>query len=336
MKGKLVKAAIISVMGIMCLDGFYVQATDTAASKVLTAGVDTILANVEDVSDVDVTALTWGYKNLGVANVENHLNIRAVASTDGKLVGKMSNNAACEIISISNGWAQIKSGEVEGYVNLEFLLLGEAARERANQVVSTVATVTADSLKVREQPNTDCEVITQVPTGEELDVVDTNTQGWVKVLLDDEEVFVASEYVSVAEQLKTAVTMTELLYGEGVSDLRVDLCQYAKEFLGNAYVWGGSSLTKGTDCSGFTMSVYKNFGYSLSHSSRAQASYGTKVSVAEAVAGDLVFYAKGGTINHVAIYIGNGQVIHASSPSTGIRISSVYYRTPYTVRRILP
>ncbi|NTV79459.1 MAG: SH3 domain-containing protein, partial [Clostridiales bacterium] len=274
--------------------------------------------------------------NLGIAHVENHLNIRAIPGTDGKLVGKMSNNAACEIISISNGWAQIKSGEVEGYVNLEFLLLGQEARERANQVVSTVATVTADSLKVREQPNTDCEVITQVPTGEELDVVDTDTQGWVKVLLDDEEVFVASEFVSVAEQLKTAVTMTELLYGEGVSDLRVDLCQYAKEFLGNPYVWGGTSLTKGADCSGFTMSVFKNFGYSLSHSSKAQASSGTKVSVSEAVAGDLVFYAKGGSINHVAIYIGNGQVIHASSPSTGIRISSVYYRTPYTVRRILP
>ncbi|MDE6687336.1 MAG: C40 family peptidase, partial [Lachnospiraceae bacterium] len=133
----------------------------------------------------------------------------------------------------------------------------------------------------------------------------------------------------VEERLSTAITMSELLYGEGVSDVRVDICQYAKQFVGNPYVWGGTSLTRGADCSGFVLSLYAKYGITLPHSSAAQANCGRRVALSQMKPGDLVFYTKGGSINHVAMYIGNGQVIHASSPSTGIRISSVNYRTPY-------
>jgi len=108
-----------------------------------------------------------------------------------------------------------------------------------------------------------------------------------------------------------------------VSDVRVELCEYAKQFIGNPYVWGGTSLTKGADCSGFVLSVYAKYGISLPHSSRAQANSGTRISMSEAKPGDLVFYAKGGRINHVGIYIGGGQLVHASSPKTGIRVSNV-------------
>ena len=105
--------------------------------------------------------------------------------------------------------------------------------------------------------------------------------------------------------------------------------EYAKQFLGNPYVWGGTSLTKGADCSGFVLSVFKKYGITLSHSSRAQANEGTKIKISELQPGDLVFYANSsGTINHVALYIGGGQVIHASSPKTGIKISKYNYRTP--------
>ena len=115
----------------------------------------------------------------------------------------------------------------------------------------------------------------------------------------------------------------------------MDLCEYAKQFRGNPYVWGGTSLTNGADCSGFVLSIFAKYGIYLPHSSRAQANMGTKISMSEARPGDLVFYSKGGRINHVAIYIGGGQVIHASSPKTGIRITSAYYRTPTTVRRLI-
>ena len=278
----------------------------------------------------------WGYTNLGIAHVDNHLNIRQEPNENAKLIGKLTKDAACEILDIDeNGWAHIKSGKVEGYCSTEFLYMGDAAIARGKEVASMIAVVNTETLKVREEPNTDSIVITLIPQEEELEVVEIMDNGWVKFLLDDEEAYVSGEYVDVEERLEKAVTLTELLYGQGVSDVRVDLVQYAKQFVGNPYVWGGTSLTNGADCSGFTMSIYKKYGVSLPHHAASQAQMGTKVSLGEAKPGDLVFYAKNGSINHVAIYIGNGQVIHASSPKTGIKISSVNYRTPACVRRFL-
>ena len=186
----------------------------------------------------------WGYTNLGIADVSDNLNIRAVAAEDGRLVGKLPRNAACEVIDTDDTWAHIKSGSVEGYVSLEYLLTGVPAKFKAEELAVTVAKVATDSLKVRAEANTESEVITLVAMGEELEVAAVEGD-WVKVLLDNDEVYVSAEYVEVSAELSTAVTMTELLYGQGVSDVRVDICQYAKEFIGNPYVWGGTSLTKG-------------------------------------------------------------------------------------------
>ena len=115
--------------------------------------------------------------------------------------------------------------------------------------------------------------------------------------------------------------MTELKYGQGVSDTRVSLVAYATQFVGNPYVWGGTSLTRGADCSGFVLSVYANYGVYLPHSSRAQAGCGTRISASEAQPGDLFFYGSGKGINHVAIYIGNGQMVHSGNPN---KISDIY------------
>ena len=282
----------------------------------------------------DAKNANWGYTNLGIANVENNLNIRAIPSEDGKLVGKLPKNAACEVLDSDGVWAHIQSGKVEGYVSCDYLLTGLQAKWKAEELVSAIATVTTDALKVRAEASTDSEVITLVPNGEKLEVAAAEGD-WIRVYLDDEEVFVSAEYVRVDAQLETAITMTELLYGQGVSDVRVDLCQYAKEFLGNPYVWGGTSLTNGADCSGYVLSIFKKYGVSLPHSSRAQANCGTTINLSDAKPGDLVFYGNGSSINHVAIYIGGGQVIHASTPRTGIRISNVSYRTPVKVVRIL-
>lgn len=277
----------------------------------------------------------WGYTNLGIAHVDNHLNIREEPSETGKLIGKLSKNAACEIISIEDGWAHIKSGKVEGYCSTDYLYMGEEAINKAKEVASLIAVVDTETLKVREEPNTECAVITLIPQDEELEVVEVMENGWIKFLLDDEEAYVSGDFVKVEERLEKAVTLTELLYGQGVSDARVDLVQYAKQFIGNPYVWGGTSLTNGADCSGFTMSIFNKYGIKLPHHAASQAQMGTKITLAEAQPGDLVFYAKNGSINHVAIYIGGGQVVHASSPKTGIKISSVNYRTPAAVRRYL-
>lgn len=302
----------------------------TASTEdLMTAGMEQALQeNMADLEHWDGPAEYWGYTKLGIANVDNHLNVRETPGEDGKLIGKMSNNTACEILEVVDGWAHITSGKLDGYVSMDYLLTGPTAVVRAEQVVKPVASVETEVLRVREEPNVECPVITTVPYGEELEVRSI-LDGWVEIDLDGESAYVSAEYVSVAERLSTAITMSELLYGEGVSDVRVDICQYAKQFVGNPYVWGGTSLTRGADCSGFVLSLYAKYGITLPHSSAAQANCGRRVALSQMKPGDLVFYTKGGSINHVAMYIGNGQVIHASSPSTGIRISSVNYRTPY-------
>lgn len=302
-------------------------------------GSGTILISEKTAEDYELAYeraknANWGYTNLGIADVSDNLNIRAIAAEDGRLVGKLPKDAACEVLDADDAWAHIASGNVEGYVSRDYLLTGIPAKHRAEELATTIAKVTTDSLKVRAEANTDSEVITLVPRGEELEV--SAVEGdWVKVFLDDEEVYVSAEYVEVSAELGTAVTMSELLYGQGISDVRVDICQYAKEFIGNPYVWGGTSLTKGTDCSGFVMNVFKKYGVTLPRNSRAQADCGTTIKVSEAKPGDLIFYAKGKTINHVAIYIGGGQVVHASSPKTGIKISKVSYRSPFKAVRVL-
>lgn len=272
----------------------------------------------------------WGYTNLGIAKVESgNLNVRETPGTDGKLVGKMPKDSACEILEMTDdGWAKITSGDVNGYVSMDYLYTGADAVMRASELINMVAIVNTASLKVRDEPSTDSAVLTQVPKGEELDVLEV-LEGWVMVSIDGDEAYVSADYVTVEEKLKTAITMSELRYGQGVSDLRVDIVEYAKQFLGNRYVYGGTSLTNGIDCSGFTMAVYKHFGITLSHHSGTQAKEGTKITADQLQPGDLIFYAdSSGKINHVAMYIGGGQVIHASDPKSGIKISNYKYRTP--------
>lgn len=320
------------------------ETTEEESAEVVTSvGAGELLASVEiapedmdeqEDSEEDTAGGTFGYTNLGIANVADHLNVRATADGNSKIVGKMSNNTACEILGFEGNKAHIISGSVEGYVSTDFLLMGNSAVERANSVIQNLATVKADGLKLREEPSTEAPVAGMVAYGEELAVL-SELDGWVQISYDGTPAYVSAEFVSVDMKLKTALNMTEFLYGEGVSNVRVELCEYAKQFVGNPYVWGGVSLTKGADCSGFVLSVYAKYGIGLPHSSRAQANMGTSINMSEAKPGDLVFYAKGGRINHVAIYIGGGQVCHASSPKTGIRVSSAYYRTPVKVVRLL-
>lgn len=279
-------------------------------------------------------ASAFGYTNLGIAQADGNINVREVPGTEAEIVGKLPNNAGCEIIGTDGDWTQIESGKVKGYVKSEYLMTGEAAIAKAQEVKQTVATVTTTTLYVRDEANTDSHVITMMPEGEELEVLEV-LDGWVKINVDSDEGYVSSDYVSIATELPKAQTMTEVRYGQGISDVRVSLVSYATQFVGNPYVWGGTSLTRGADCSGFVMSVFANYGISLPHSSRAQANCGTKISASDAQPGDLFFYGNGSSINHVAIYIGGGRVVHASSPKSGIKISGAYYRTPVKVVRVI-
>lgn len=216
-----------------------------------------------------------GYKNLGIAQVQGSLNVRKKASTDSKVVGKMTDKDACEIVSVKGDWAKITSGKVEGYVKTEYLLTGDAAKNVAKKEITKVVTVNTTTLRVREKASEDSAILSLVGEGEDLVVEDTK-DGWYKVEVDDQKGYISGDYVEVTEKLPTASTVKELEYGEGYTDSRVSLVQFALQFVGNRYVWGGTSLTNGIDCSGFTMQVYARYGVGLPHHAASQPAYGNE------------------------------------------------------------
>jgi len=274
-----------------------------------------------------------GYKNLGIANVSNYLNIRAEAGEDAKIVGKLPADAGCEILEEENGWYRIRSGKVSGYVRGDYIITGEEAEKLADKLKKTMATVNTLTVYIREKPNTDCTILTIVTTDEELEVVEEGEE-WIEIKLDDENGFVNAKYVDLSEELKKAMPYTETERSAEVSDSKYSLVQTALSYVGGRYVWGGTSLTNGVDCSGFTMQIMAKYGVHLPHSSRGQAGYGRSVSTSELQPGDLIFYGSGSSISHVAIYIGNGQIVHASNSRDGIKVSNAFYRTPICCRRM--
>ncbi len=290
-----------------------------------------------------------GFTNIGIANVDTNLMIRSAPGENEKLLGKLPKNGGCEILEGSkNGWTKIKSGKVTGYVKSDYLITGSEATELARRVGSYVATANTSGLNVRALPSTDAELIDQVAKGETLIVLDSKVftdderyGKWVKVSLDSDDsangtvAYVAKEFVNLSFELSKAVSMEELQFGSGVSSSRISLVNLAKNYLGDRYVWGGTTLGVGVDCSGYVQALYRKLGIYIPRDSRSQARGGTTISSGNIKPGDLVFYGSSSYINHVAMFIGNGQVIHASNRRDGIKISNMYYRKPVKCVRYL-
>lgn len=289
-----------------------------------------------EAAQTPTAAQTCGYTNLGMSVISSgNLNIRQEASTDSEVIGILTNHNACELLEDAGEWYKVTSGKVTGYVNKQYLVTGDEAEAIAEQEIKTVATVNTETLNVRAEKSTEAAVLSQVGNSEAF-TVNSVADGWVEISVDDSVGYVSQDYVTLAQALPTAKTIEQVKYGDGVSDVRASVVSYALQFVGNRYVWGGTSLEKGVDCSGFTMRILGKYGISLPHSSRAQPSYGTKISASEAKPGDLFFYGSGRSISHVAIYIGNGQIVHASNKRDGIKVSNAYYRNPICVVRYLP
>ncbi|MCR5623730.1 MAG: C40 family peptidase [Lachnospiraceae bacterium] len=333
------------------------------------AAVDAELEDEE--KDKENIKLNLVYDRLGMAKVDTYLNVRKHPSETAKIVGKMTKFSGCNIYNIKKGWAKIVSGQVRGYVKAEFLYKDDAALERAIEVATLRANVKTLTLNVRFLPTTDSRIYDLISRGSDYDIKKLNiTESWmdkfmskhakkkdIKLInkeemyadldnwacihIDDELCFVCKEYIKTSYKVDRAVKIkahkkkksskgSSSSSGGGGNQSIVD---YAMQFLGNPYVWGGVSLTNGCDCSGFTMSLYAKYGVSLPHFAASQASCTRSVSAAEAQPGDLFFYGSG-EISHVAMYIGNGQIIHASNSRTGIIISNAYYRTPVKIGRV--
>lgn len=165
---------------------------------------------------------------------------------------------------------------------------------------------------------------------------------WIMLSIDEQDVFINKDFLEFNYDLSKAVTYnsSDTSSGQnngssGKGSIYSKLVAYAMKFLGNKYVWGGTSLTNGTDCSGFTMRIYEHFGYKIPRVSRSQAAFTKTVKASDVRVGDLFFYGNNGYISHVAMYIGNGQIIHASNHRDGIKISNAYYRKPIKIGRVI-
>ena len=310
-----------------------------------------------------------GFKSLVIAKVNDYVNVRSIPSEEGEILGKLYDKSVGEFISEEDGWYEITSGSVTGYVKAEYCVTGEDAVELAKKVGTRIATVTTTTLKVREEPSLDAAVLGLVPIDDQL-LVTEELDGWVKVNIEEGDGYVSLDYVTLSTEFVKAESKEEeaarlakeeaerkaaqeaaakaareasvkssskkenyeapVFATGGGSALGQSVADFACQFVGNPYVWGGTSLTNGADCSGFVMSVYANFGVSLPHSSAADRNVGTAVNgIENAQPGDIICYS-----GHVAIYIGNGQIVHASTAKTGIIISNATYRSILSIRRI--
>lgn len=339
------------------------------------AGETTVTSNKsskEEEEKEERIKLNLKYDKLGIADVDTYLNVRAHASESSKIIGKMVKNTGCNIISEKKGWTKIESGNVKGYVKSEYLIKGREAEEKALKVATLKAIVKTETLNVRFLPSTDSPIYDQLSEDEDYTVEKEHltkeftsayiakhcskraTKGvdkdemyedldnWVMLSIDNEKMFVSKDFISLKYKLNRAVVIKDepkkksssSSSSSSESSVSSSIVSYAMQFLGNRYVWGGTSLTNGTDCSGFTMGIYRHFGYSLPRTSSAQAAATRSVSSSDVRVGDLFFYGSG-SVSHVALYIGNGQIIHASNARDGIKISSAYYRQPLKIGRVM-
>ena len=276
-----------------------VMASDTVTENIMPqVGIEEVLSDCYlsdkqiEVEDYLVPTQKGEYLDMAFANVQSFLYIRSEPTTDSEWVGKLYPDYAAKIIGPVGEWTQVQSGSVTGYVYSDYILIGKNAEQKAQEMVQNSGTQSPD------------EAFTYAESKEE-----------EAARLEKE----ASEAAAKAEEEASAKAGT----GQAIVD-------YACQFIGNPYVWGGTSLTNGADCSGFVQSVFAHFGISLPRTTWDMENVGTPVSYDQAIPGDIILYD-----GHVGIYMGDGQIVNAINSSRGIGILPATYTSIITVRRLI-
>lgn len=243
--------------------------------------------------------------------ITDTLRVREKPNTDSTIVTLIGANEEMQIIKEKGDWLAVKIDEdLKGYVSKEYAKIEfdfdyatSLEEERLKEL---------REIRIQEENAANQEEIVQ---NEQQNSVQENSQK-------------SEEKQNTNDNNKSSNSEKQ------TSSSRQKIVDYAVQFVGNPYVYGGTSLTNGTDCSGFTQGIYRHFGVSINRTSREQANNGRSVSLDNVKPGDLIFYKNGSTIGHVALYIGDGKVVHASCERVGITISNMYYRTPYCARNV--
>ena len=257
---------------------------------------------------------------------DSTLRVRAEANTSSEVITKLAHGTQVEVLTaVDNGWYQISHEGLTGYVSGEFLSVAEAeAAALPVEAEPIYVRITEGPLNVRSGPSTDEDKVGKLATGRVVEVI-SQLDGWYEI----ESGYISAEYTVVVDAAAAAQS------GKGQ-----EIADYALQFVGYPYVYGGSS-PKGFDCSGFTSYVYKQFGYSLQRTASGQLDNGYAVSMSELQPGDLVIFKKGGSskpASHVGLYIGNNQFVHASTSKVGVIVSGMdeaYYTTGFVGGRRL-
>ncbi len=290
---------LVTITGAITAFPATVHAEDTATDNVLPqVGIEEVLSNCYladkeiEVDDYLVPTEKGEYLDMAFANVQSFLYIRSEPTTDSEWVGKLYPDYAAKIIGPVGEWTKVQSGTVTGYVYSDYIIIGNNAEQKAQDMIQNSGT---------ENPE---DVFTYAESREE------------------EEARLAKEAEEAA-----ARAQEEAAAKSGMGQAIVD---YACQFIGNPYVWGGTSLTNGADCSGFVQSVFAHFGISLPRTTWDMEHVGTAVSYDQAIPGDIILYD-----GHVGIYMGNGQIVNAINSAKGIGILPATYTNIVTIRRLI-
>lgn len=258
------------------------------------------------------------YLDMAFADVETFLYIRSEPTKESEWVGKLYPDDAAKIMGPVDEWTKVQSGSVTGYVYSKYITVGKKAEEKAQKIVKKKREKKIEKKEIKQE-NPEKEEVLEEPE-QIFEYAESKEEEEARLEKEAEEARKKEE-----EARKKAEEEAKEKAGSGQA-----VVDYACQFIGNPYVWGGTSLTNGADCSGFVQSVYKHFGVSLPRTSSQMRGVGTGVSYSEAIPGDVICYD-----GHVGIYMGDGQIVNAINSSKGIGVLSATYANIITVRRIL-